>query len=183
MQRRLLSERLILTPVGQSDEEFLHQLLTDSAVRQFLCDDRILTRSEVSGLVEDALAHAPRGLGLWIIATHPGERIGCAGLQPVSAAALALRPDFAGKIEPVVALFPQTWRRGLAQEALLTLVAHAVEVLNLRRLVALVDKPNLPSHRLMEGVGFCPSGVCGAGARILQCYELCAPGGSGRDSA
>lgn len=169
----LQTERLRLAPAGSPDLGFLRDLLIDPLVRRHLCDDVVLTPQEVASLLRDSLAHAGRGLGLWIL-TDKDRRapIGCIGLQRVSAAAAACWPDFAADVEPVIALRPAVWGQGFALEAVRSAALYAFTELGCSRLAALVDEPNTASHRLLMKAGFIPVGVCEGPKNAMRAYTL-----------
>jgi ribosomal-protein-alanine N-acetyltransferase len=102
----LFAERLRLEPVSAGDLDRLHGLLILPDVRRFLCDDTVLDRAQVEGLMREAAALAPRGLGLWSLLADDESWIGILGLQPVSGTASEAYPAFAGAVEPLVALHP-----------------------------------------------------------------------------
>ncbi|MGE0668661.1 MAG: GNAT family N-acetyltransferase [Sphingomonadales bacterium] len=170
MQGRITTSRLFLTPVISRDADRLQVLLTAPEVRRFLCDDRILGADEVSGLIEEALALAPQGLGFWIMmAKADGSFVGLAALMPVFAGAAETFPEFAGDIEPTLALAPEAWGQGYAAEALAALMERAAD-LGLQRLAALVDAPNMRSHRMLERAGFAMIGTTPGPRYTLVAY-------------
>jgi len=171
----LATERLRLQPVAKGDLGRLHGLLIRPEVRRYLCDDAVPDRAQVESLVGEASALAPRGLGLWSIRDEDGAWLGILGLQPVSGAAATAWPAFAGEVEPLVAIDPLAWGRGYATEALRRAAAYARDDLGLQSLVALVDEPNVGSHRLLARVGFQPVGTGQGPRHPLQAYSLSLP--------
>jgi RimJ/RimL family protein N-acetyltransferase len=159
MQDTLFTERLVLRPVTGADVVWLQAQWDTAGVRRFLFDDERVDMAQASAVLEDSLALASRGLGLWALeprsqaAAGLAGPLGCAGLVPVRTAA-EFYPPAAGGVEPIVALAPAAWRRGYATEALTALVAHAGKALGLTRLCAAVDVPNVESLRLVERLGF-----------------------------
>lgn len=155
----LTTERLLLRPIRSEDASWLRALWDEPDVRRFLFDDEPVEMTRTTGVLTDALALAPRGLGLWALepraraAESAAEPLGCAGLLPVSAAA-EFYPAVAGGIEPLVALAPAAWGHGYATEALTALIDHGGSALGLTRLAAAVDVPNAASIRLVERLGF-----------------------------
>ncbi|WP_192498989.1 GNAT family N-acetyltransferase [Skermanella pratensis] len=164
-----------MDPATSADLDDLLNLLNTPGVRRYLCDDTEVTREHAGVLLAGSVASWPDGLGLWTIRTHDGARLGYGGLGPVSSTAAAAAPRFAGAIEPVIALAPEHWGLGYATEALAAIVTHAFGTLALKRLVALVDEPNIASHRLVSRLGFVP-GIMVAGPRHrLRTYILAPP--------
>lgn len=172
MLPQLHTSRLTLRPIAVSDHDRLWRLLAAPEVRRYLCDDVLLMREQVMDLIVENLKLAPDGLGLWALKDHDGAWLGCLGLQPVPAATVALRPDLGGEVEPLIALRSQAQRQGYATEALVAACGYAFRKLHLNRMIALVDEPNLASHRLLRRVGFVPTGTCTGPSHILRLYRL-----------
>ncbi len=154
MQPTLVTPRLRLRPVTSTDTDALWALWTTPEVRRFLWDDRTITRDEAAATVQDGLALGGDGLGLWMIEAEPsGAPLGCAGLLPATTAA-EFEPRLAGLMEPLVALAPEAWGHGYAEEALRALLAHATDTLGLASLAGVTDVPNTRSDRMLRRVGF-----------------------------
>ncbi len=92
-------------PVSAGDPDRLQHLLTEPLVRRHLCDDQVLSRDQVSALLGAAIKAGNDGLGRRPI-RQGGVGLGYIGLLPVSDEAAALRPGFAGAIEPIIAPHP-----------------------------------------------------------------------------
>ena len=183
MQPTLISLRLELRPVQQSDVEAVWPLWTDPDVRRFLWDDRSITRDEAATTVADCLALSDAGLGLWVIqvkdrgqssSASDAGAMGCAGLLPVSTAA-EYEPRLAGLIEPLVALAPNVWGCGYAHEALTTLLAYASTTLALAKLAGVTDVPNVASDRMLRRAGFVVLGETAGPRYPLRTYLWTTP--------
>jgi ribosomal-protein-alanine N-acetyltransferase len=153
----LHTPRLVLRPVAQDDVEDVWRLLTLPDVRRYLCDDRVLPRETVGGIVADHIAVAPQGLGMWIL-LHEGRFAGIAGLKHVAQVLVDIVPSLAGEVEPTVALDPALWGRGLAGEALGAVLAHGFATLGLSGIAGVCDVPNLASARMLARAGFRETG-------------------------
>jgi [ribosomal protein S5]-alanine N-acetyltransferase len=164
----LTTSRLTLRAASEADLDALWRLLTDPQVRRYLCDDRVLTRPEVQAMLAEATALWPAGMGLWLLRGRAEDISGCVGLHPVSSDIIEHAPHLAGEVEPSIALAPTHWGRGYAAEALRAVIAHGFATLGLARLVAVVDEPNVRSHRLMLRIGFTATGTTATG----PCYPL-----------
>lgn len=175
MLPRLTTGRLAIDPATAADLDDLLNLLNAPDVRRYLCDDAEVTREQVRELLAGSIASWPDGLGLWVIRTRGGARLGYVGLGPVSPAAVAAAPHLSGDIEPMIALAPEHWRSGYATEALGAIVGHAFGTLALMRLVALVDEPNTASHRLLSRLGFVPDEIVAGPRHRLRSYRCPAP--------
>ncbi|MEE1613776.1 GNAT family N-acetyltransferase [Microvirga sp. CF3016] len=75
----------------------------------------------------------------------------------------------------MVALRPEAWGRGYAEEALRRTADYAFLDLRHGGIVALVDERNVRSHRLLEGIGFEVVST-GPGPKFpLRAYSLASP--------
>ncbi|MBF9050096.1 GNAT family N-acetyltransferase [Roseobacter sp. HKCCD9010] len=160
-----------LRPTEPGDLNAVLALLHDPDVRRFLCDDIMLPRATVADMLARSDTLAARGLGLWVIETSRGSVAGLAGLEPVSAE-IAVAADMAGKIEPLIAIDPAYWGRGLARGALEALIDYARDTLGLTELVASVDVPNHRSRQLMQRCGFTDHGRATGPAHGLVLYRM-----------
>lgn len=169
-----------LRPAAADDLDVLLTLLHDEQVRRYLCDGTILPRERVAETLARSDQLDPRGLGLWMIEQTSGDFVGAAGLEPVSEE-VAAAPAMAGGVEPLIALHPEYWGRGLAGEAMGSLIRYARGSLGLPQLVAAVDEPNIRSHRLMEKCGFVPAVRTQGPANELVLYRMQLGGGGSPD--
>lgn len=142
-----------LRPARRTDIPFVFWLLTDAQVRRYLCDDVLMTEEDVSAILADSARYDADGLGLWIIVSGLGEVAGVVGLAPVTGQ-LETWPETKGGVEPIIALSPMHWRKGLAKSALCAVMGYARDTLHLPGLVAAVDLPNEASHHLLTSCGF-----------------------------
>lgn len=160
-----------LRPAVAGDLQDLVRLLHEEAVRHYLCDGAVLPGDEIAAMLTSSERLASRGLGLWAIEPAGEPFAGIAGLQPVSGETGEARA-MAGGVEPIIAVDPEHWGRGLAGAAIAALILHARRSLGLPRLVAAVDRPNLRSHRLMRRHGFTAMGTAPGPAHQMVLYEL-----------
>src|SRR5688500_11194318 len=138
MLPRLETARLLLPPLVEADLDALHGLLTEPAVRRYLCDDAVLSRDAVAELQARSAGLTACGLGLWSIALREGGSwAGCVGLQPVPDATSEACLGLGRAIEIVVALGPTFWGKGYAAEAGGAVLHHAFATLGLSQVVAL----------------------------------------------
>ena len=164
--------RLAVRPATSADLDDIWRLLTAPDVRRHLRDDVELPRHQAARMLDQALAARPSGFGWWLISFRRGDRLGCAGLQPLSSAMAACATHLAGDVEPWIALAPEHWGRGYAFETLAAILAYGFRARRLERIVALVDEPNAASHRLMGRLGFASAGSGTQPRYQMTCYEL-----------
>lgn len=144
----LETKRLLLRRLERRDLTHLTALYSDPVVRRFF-PEGVLTPAETQEELDWFLNGHPKHpeLGLWAtIDKASGAFIGRCGLLPWEI-------DGNHEIELAYLLDPAFWGRGLASEAARGIVAHAFEVLNLKRLIALIDAENKASIRVAEAAG------------------------------
>jgi ribosomal-protein-alanine N-acetyltransferase len=142
----LETERLILTPIVESDLNTLHGIFTDSYVRRYLCDGEIWSLQQVEETIEqNTKLFAEKQFGLWFIETKSDrEIIGFVGLW-----------YFFDEPQPqlIYALLPKALKKGYATEAATKILEYGFDELGFDYLVASCDRPNIESHKLAERLG------------------------------
>ncbi len=165
MKHELQTSRLRLQPCRLEDIERIHTLWTEAHVRRFLFDERIIPPAEASSFVEASLANFEQyGYGLWLIFTRDGnEFIGFAGLLRAEEGApnliYGIHPDFAGT--------------GYATEAAGKVLSYALESLELPKVKADVDEPNVESVRVLEKLNMKRVNRAVVSGRPLLYFERC----------
>lgn len=175
MQPTLKTTRLELRPATPADVDALWALWTTPAVREFLWDDREISRDEAAATLADCVALGADGLGLWLLHERGASTsgavalLGCAGLLPVSTAA-EYDARLTGLVEPLVALAPSAWGRAYATEALDELLRYASRTLGLVRVAGVTDVPNTRSDRMLRRAGFTVLGEVAGPRYPLRTY-------------
>ncbi len=142
----LETPRLTLTPSSHDDLTELHRLWTHPAVRRFLFDDVIQTRSRCGRYI-DRSEHLfrTRGFGHWTMRVRGYCSIaGFAALEP---------GPFADDVELIYGLHPRVHGKGIAREAAQAVLQYGFEHAGLARITACVDIPNLASRRVVLALG------------------------------
>jgi RimJ/RimL family protein N-acetyltransferase len=139
----LVTERLTLTPLSESDLPHLVALNGDPEVMRYITG-RAMTPDEVAAELP-VLLHSERGLRLWSGYDAHGS---FAGVWFLGA-----DPDDPGAGELGWRLPRSVWGQGLAAEGARALVEHGFTTLGLRRLWAETMAVNTPSRRVMEKLG------------------------------
>lgn len=170
----LRTQRLCLCPVTPGDMADVWRLLVMPDVRRYLCDNQVMPREAVEAIVNRAIGHAPRGLGMWVL-RHDAAMVGIAALQPVPDILVQCAPELAGEVEPTIALDPAKWGLGLASEALAATLDHGFATLGLARIAAVADAPNTASRRMLARAGFRQTGEWPGPAYRICTFALEAP--------
>jgi RimJ/RimL family protein N-acetyltransferase len=140
----LLTERLSLRPLQEGDEGALFAMLGDPAAMEFWDRDPLARLGTAQALLADELAAASAGNFMAWLVLEKGELVGSVDLSGLVSAEAWLGFIFR----------PAHWGRGLAQEALQAVIAHAFDVLKLGRLDARVQTGNLRAIRLLRRLDF-----------------------------
>lgn len=147
----ITTQRLRLRPWRDSDRPALERMVRDPDMMHFLTDGRAWRDDEVDEFLERQARHlANHGVCMGpaeLIAS--GEVVGTAGLQPLDD----------GTFELGWWIWKAYWKQGLATEAATRLVEHARQVMELDRLAAVIDPPNLASRRVAEKIGMHLEGI------------------------
>lgn len=144
----LETDRLVLRRLVLDDLEDLFALYRDPEIRRYF-PEGVLTLEETREELEWHMHGHPRypELGLWATIYKPtGKFIGRCGLLPW---------EIDGRLEVEIAylLDKSLWGQGLATEAAHGIMRYGFEVLNLTRLICLIDPQNTASQRVAERIG------------------------------
>jgi [ribosomal protein S5]-alanine N-acetyltransferase len=144
----LTTERTRLRELIADDAEFILALLNDAAFLRFIGDRQVRTVAQAADFIESRYRRSYRehGYGLWaveLIAT--GEPIGICGF---------VRRDGLDHPDIGFAFLPQFTGQGFAAEAAAGTLAYGRATLGLKRVLAIVQRSNLRSIRLLTSLGF-----------------------------
>lgn len=135
-----------MRPLETRDVDNLHRVWTLPLVRKYLFDDHILPRVQVGAMVAESMdLFTKYGHGLW--AVHLQGRpalIGFCGYWYFH------EPP---ELQLIYGIEPSHWGQGLATEAAEAMLTYGLEDLELDRVVASANAPNLASVRVMEKLG------------------------------
>ena len=149
-QPTLITQRLVLVPLGDEHLELEVELDADPEVMRYLAG-RGLDRGEVEHAHRRRLAAAREipGLGFW--AGFDGEQfIGWWLLQPPHGPD---QPEVPGEADLGYRLLRRYWRRGYATEGARELIRYGFEVVGLTRIFAQTLAVNTPSRAAMAATG------------------------------
>jgi len=146
----LETRRLILRPVLPRDTSAMMAVWSDTDVRRFLWDDRIISFGTAAAHTDaSARDFAAHRFGLWSVRTRDADTlIGFCGLVAGET----------GDPELCFGLLPAFWGLGFAQEASHAVLRHAFRTLHLPRVTANTDAPNARSARTLAALGMVQEG-------------------------
>ena len=147
---KLETARLSLLPFTSADLDFLHALWIDPQVRRYLWDDQIISPEQAHEVIETSLASfATAGYGFWLVRMKENDSpVGFCGLRQFSNAEIV-----EAQVEILYGISPEHWCNGLAVEASSAVLRFGFERLQLERIYAGADLPNVASLRVMEKLG------------------------------
>ena len=142
----LETERLLLRPIREDDADALFALWSDPEVMRFIGDGKPRTREDSGERLRRALRHwREHGFGLWaLLDKDKGCFMGGCGVGYFRE-----MPD----AELGYALARSHWGRGLASEAVTQVLRHAFEVLDLPRVIGVVQVGNVASQHILLKAG------------------------------
>ena len=140
------SERLTVRPWRDDDRSALERMVGDAEMMRYLTHGRAWPTSDI----DEFLSRQTRQLDAHGVCMGPLERrgeggvVGVAGIQPL---------DLPGEFELGWWVWKAHWGLGYAPEIARALVAFAADVMELRRVVAVIDVDNRASIRVAEKLG------------------------------
>lgn len=140
--------RLTLRCLDLDDAPFFLRLVNEPSFIQNIADKGVRTLDDAREALRTGplASYARHGHGLWMVELKEAHTpIGICGL---------IKRDILDDVDVGYALMPEFCGQGYASEAAAACVAHARDVLGLRRVVAVVNEENAPSLRLLEKLGF-----------------------------
>ena len=166
----MVTPRLVLRPLRDSDLDTLTALNADPAVNRFCAaatpQGRVATEAQLQVWQAHWQAH---GFGHWAIAEReqPDQLIGFGGLMHRSVAGHA-------GLYLYYRITPQAWGRGLASEMALHAFVQAFEQRHEAAVVAAVLPNNAPTRKTLESLGLRLKGTLsdGPGSAAALLYEL-----------
>ena len=142
----LVTERLILRALAESDLDAYAEMMADPDVTRFLGDGKPLARPDAWRQLAFFLGHWElRGFGIWAVEHRTSGtfigRIGC------------YEPEGWPGFEIGYALARPFWGQGYATEGVTTSLTYARETLRRDRIISLIRPANVPSIRVAERLG------------------------------
>ncbi len=143
---QLETERLWLRAWQESDLADFRPIATDPDVIRYIGDGTPWDDERIRDFIGRQISSQRRnGFCLWqLVPKDGGGLIGFCGLQPWRQS---------GEIEIGWWLAKEHWKKGLATEAARACLRHGFENAQLKRIIAVVLKPNQASRRVAEKLG------------------------------
>ena len=160
MNLALESERLVLRPYAESDDDLAIRLFTNPEVVRYAME-----LMDIETIRKDMPFWTRRGgngcIGIWCVSEKGGGKIGTGALLPMPVEGTdtdmdSLRPGHYPDAEIEIGFFlvPEVWGKGYATEIARTLVNFAFECSPLSEVVATHDARNEASRNVLLKSGF-----------------------------
>jgi RimJ/RimL family protein N-acetyltransferase len=142
----LETDRLRLRPVSPDDLDHIVALYGDPEVMRYIGTRGALTREEACGRLDFMVDHWRRhGFGMWsLFRKDDGAFVGRCGMRYM---------DSTTDVELGYTLVKACWGQGFATEASRAVVRYALDVMKMKRLVAIADPENTASVNVMKKIG------------------------------
>ena len=143
----LETDRLLLRKLSIDDAEFILELLNEPSFLRFIGDKGVRTLDDareyiVQGPISSYELH---GFGLYLTALKEGA-------VPIGICGLLKRPSLAD-VDIGFAFLPRFWSKGYALESALAVKTYGLDILGLKRIVAITNADNEASIKLLEKIG------------------------------
>ena len=138
--------RLNLRELRLEDDEFILELLNEAGFIRFIGDKGVRSAADARDYIRQGPmdSYTRNGFGLYAACMRDGTPIGICGLVKRE-----------GLEEPDVgfAFLSRYWSKGYAVECAAAVLAHARDVLNLERIVAITSPDNWSSIAVLQKIG------------------------------
>lgn len=144
----LETKRLLLRPLTLDDLDDLYALYKEPSVRKYFPEGTLTyeeTQEELEWIID--VYYGKYGYGLWAtIYKETGEFIGRCGLLPWTI-------EERQEVEVAYLLAEKYWRQGLGTEVARAIVQYGFEVLQMPRLICMMNEENVASVKVAENMG------------------------------
>jgi len=142
------TDRLVLRWLEPCDAAFILRLVNEPSWLQYIGDKGVKSLGDARKYIRTGPVdmYQRLGFGLWLVELKMNRKpIGICGL---------IKRDTLDDVDIGFALLPEFWKKGYAFEAAAATLNYAIDVLNLKRIVAITSQDNEASGDLLEKLGF-----------------------------
>ena len=144
----LETDRLLLSPLSYDDCEFIFELVNEPSFKRFVGDKKVASADDARRYLRDGPIdnYERYGYGLYLVTLKDsGERVGICGL---------LRRQQFEDPDLGFAFLERFHNSGYASESTKAVLAWAFDTLKFSRVIAIADRQNAPSVRILDKLGF-----------------------------
>ena len=143
----LETERLTLREVSTDDADFILRLLNEPSFLRFIGDKGVRNLQDARQYILNGpiASYNQNGFGLYLVVLKSMNRsIGMCGL---------IKRETLTDVDIGFAFLPEFWNKGYALESATAVFSYGKDVLKLPRIVAITNKDNVTSGKLLERLG------------------------------
>ena len=143
----LCTERLLLRKIDTSDAPFILRLLNEPSFLQFIGDKGVRSLDDARQYILNGpvASYQKHGFGLYLVTLESNNTpMGMCGL---------LKRESLHDVDIGFAFLPEFWNKGYALEAAGAVMIYGKDVLKLPRIVAITNKDNHASAKLLNRIG------------------------------
>lgn len=143
----LETERLTLREVSTDDADFILRLLNEPSFLRFIGDKGVRNLQDARQYILNGpiASYNQNGFGLYLVVLKSMNRsIGMCGL---------IKRETLADVDIGFAFLPEFWNKGYALESATAVFSYGKNVLKLPRIVAITNKDNVTSGKLLERLG------------------------------
>lgn len=143
----LETKRLRLRELTETDAPFILRLLNEPSFLRFIGDKGVRNLDDARAYIFNGpvASYQQNGFGLYLVQLKTNNTpIGICGL---------LKRESLADVDIGFAFIPEVWNNGYAFESADAVMIYAKDVLKLPRIVAITDKDNEASGKLLEKLG------------------------------
>ncbi|WP_298903441.1 GNAT family N-acetyltransferase [uncultured Psychroserpens sp.] len=146
MKTLIETERLLLREITLDDKEALFKLHSNPEVQKYTGEPVVKSIEAMTKAIEKRIINYKKyGFGRWATILKNGN-------QFVGWSGLAYLPEF-DEIDLGYRFLPEYWGLGIATEASHAILNYGFDRLKLKKIIAIAEKENKASIRVMEKVG------------------------------
>jgi RimJ/RimL family protein N-acetyltransferase len=143
----LETERLTLREVSTDDADFILRLLNEPSFLRFIGDKGVRNLQDARQYILNGpiASYNQNGFGLYLVVLKStNTSIGMCGL---------IKRETLTDVDIGFAFLPEFWNKGYALESATAVFSYGKNVLKLPRIVAITNKDNVTSGKLLEKLG------------------------------
>ena len=143
----LETERLTLREVSTDDADFILRLLNEPSFLRFIGDKGVRNLQDARQYILNGpiASYNQNGFGLYLVVLKSmNTSIGMCGL---------IKRETLTDVDIGFAFLPEFWNKGYALESATAVFSYGKDVLKLPRIVAITNKDNVTSGKLLEKLG------------------------------
>ena len=143
----LETERLTLREVSTDDADFILRLLNEPSFLRFIGDKGVRNLQDARQYILNGpiASYNQNGFGLYLVVLKStNTSIGMCGL---------IKRETLTDVDIGFAFLPEFWNKGYALESATAVFSYGKNVLKLPRIVAITNKDNVTSGKLLERLG------------------------------